>query len=761
MARLFTSGFELNSLTAGVEFDTILSPGISIQAVTKRSGDYALKCLPVNNNGSVSYTHTALASGRTFYYRFYLNVHTRPPNNAYIASDHLTAAPGTMNWYIILASDGTLTLADGASNVITSKVLTNDQWYRIEISYAYTSKALALYVDGISIGSGTNVNSSVAANGYIVGSDLWSANNPASGEWYFDDLALNDDQGSYQNGFPGDGKVLCLRPNGAGDSAQWTRGGTDSGANWSQCNNTPPNDVTSYVYASTVNYLDMYACVDSGADANAVVKVVEVGGRYARSSATSPTFKFRIIKTGSGTESLSAAIVPNASTWKTNANSTPRTSPIVLYLDPDSSAWTKTTLDSMQIGVVETVDQTANVRLSDIWAMVDVAMAPWQGVAALSIAMNTPALLKLCAISGVATLETVTPAITLDVSGGATYNLSGTATVATSTATPALLKLDNISGVASAATVTNTPALRNLINLSGVVTVATATPTPALLLLKNISGVATGTTVTNTPALLRLCAQSGAATLATVTPAINLDGIGNIYNLSGTATLASITATPALLLLKALVGAGVVATITSSAALLNLMGLSGTVTGVTATNTPALLRLCAQAGVAAAVTITPAIELSITGVVNFAGLAAMQALTAALSLEVLRPLAGTTAGVTSTPSVSLLLLKALAGTISLDTATPAPGLKVLRALSGAGALVTITSQIEIGVFVPAPIIAGELSALIQSRLLSVVIERSPRLMAAPTCQQILMEIDYGAPLAAMPACRQITAALEN
>jgi hypothetical protein len=116
-------------------------------------------------------------------------------------------------------------------------------------------------------------------------------------------------------------------------------------------------------------------------------------------------------------------------------------------------------------------------------------------------------------------------------------------------------------------------------------------------------------------------------------------------------------------------------------------------------------------------------------------------LTPTITLNMLRPLAGASTGATSTPSVALLLLKALAGTISLDTTTPAPVLNVLRRLTGIRALITITSQIEVEVFVPTPLIAGELSALVQARLLAV----------EPRCPQ----------LTAMPGCRQISALLEK
>jgi hypothetical protein len=104
------------------------------------------------------------------------------------------------------------------------------------------------------------------------------------------------------------------------------------------------------------------------------VNVVEVWGRFRNDTAdASQNFRFEIEKTGSGTKTLSATIVPNSTTWKTNAIATPWTAPIVTYQDPDSAAWTLTTLDSMQIGYKLTQDGTGTrqIQVSSVSAIVD------------------------------------------------------------------------------------------------------------------------------------------------------------------------------------------------------------------------------------------------------------------------------------------------------------------------------------------------------------------------------------------------------
>jgi hypothetical protein len=77
----------------------------------------------------------------------------------------------------------------------------------------------------------------------------------------FDDIAINDIAGTINNGQIGDGRIYLLKPNGAGSTTALTRGGTDSGANWSQVDELPPS-MTDYVYSATVGTRDLYTLED-------------------------------------------------------------------------------------------------------------------------------------------------------------------------------------------------------------------------------------------------------------------------------------------------------------------------------------------------------------------------------------------------------------------------------------------------------------------------------------------------------------------
>lgn len=100
--------------------------------------------------------------------------------------------------------------------------------------------------------------------------------------------------------------------------------------------------------------------------------MVQVGWRYRRSATgTGPSVKLEIMKTSGGTKSQSAGIIPNSTTWKTNQNATPWTYPLTLYFDPDGAAWTQSTLDTLQAGILNTQTTTPRCDVSDVWALVE------------------------------------------------------------------------------------------------------------------------------------------------------------------------------------------------------------------------------------------------------------------------------------------------------------------------------------------------------------------------------------------------------
>lgn len=374
-ARLFTSGVELQTFTAGVEFDSN-SGTPTVDTATFRSGAASMRV----NGTSISkfitnqYAGASLAQNR--YLRFYLRIH-QSSGTASAAIALFRDGTNGNGPSLRLNTDNTLQLWDeqaSAQRGSNSSALSLDTWYRIELEYDRAAGSSKAFIDGVQFATGAqtaNLDMNVIRLGMI---------DTATIDFNFDDVAVNDSSGTSQTGLPGAGNVIRLSPTAAGDAnsfATQTGGTAGSGNNFTRTNETTPDDATTFNGSATLNEEDLFNVTDSGIQSYDTVNVVQVNGRFRNSTADATgAFKFEIEKAAAGTISQSTAIVPNSTTFRTNvAGATlPKTSPLTLYTDPDGSVWTKTTLDSMQIGYKDTTGPGTAGRRNDVttvWAYVD------------------------------------------------------------------------------------------------------------------------------------------------------------------------------------------------------------------------------------------------------------------------------------------------------------------------------------------------------------------------------------------------------
>lgn len=371
MARIYSIGFELNSATTGVEGDTYSSTTVSTTNV--RSGSYALRA---NAAGTAPFWRTQLKSAddstNTCYFRFYLFIASS--TNALVQIARIVDSGNVQQCTIRLNTDNTLQLTNNTVTQVgsSSSALSTNTWYRVEVSFNPSSGAIAAKLDGTQFASGSSAAGSWSR--VLLG----TINGTPTADLYFDDVAVNDSTGSFQNSYPGDGKIIVLKPNAAGDANSFaTQTGGTAGAsnNFTRVNEVTPDDATSFNGSSTLNQEDLFNVEASGIGASDTVNVVSVGARFRNSTAdATAAFKAEIEKTSGGTITQSSAVVPNSTTWRTNATAAPFNYLITTYQDPDSSNWTQTTLDSMQIGYKLTVGPgTAGRRIdvSKVWVLVD------------------------------------------------------------------------------------------------------------------------------------------------------------------------------------------------------------------------------------------------------------------------------------------------------------------------------------------------------------------------------------------------------
>lgn len=372
MARLWQSGFELNSTTLEVEFTTNSAP-VSIVTTNPRSGTYHgrvtggtgfwRQVLFTSNQSTIGYISVAVC------------IHS-----AVNATSQLVRFSTTANGIqgcISLKTDNTLVLqkADGTQIGSASAALSLDTWYIIELKNDATlgaTGALEGRLNGAVFASGSNSDTGAWARvlvGNITGTQT-------TNDVYFDDWKANDNSGSVETGYPGAGKIIHLKPNAAGDSNGFlvqTGGTAGSSNNYTRVNETTPDDATTYNGAALLNAEDLFNFSASGIGSNDLVKTVLVGGRFADLVAADATasIKLEIMKTSGGTKTQSAAIIPNQTTWFTNAPAAPRNYPLITYTDPDGAAWTQTTLDSLQAGYTQNATGAQTIAVSTIFVSVD------------------------------------------------------------------------------------------------------------------------------------------------------------------------------------------------------------------------------------------------------------------------------------------------------------------------------------------------------------------------------------------------------
>lgn len=382
MSRIITSGAELNSLTTNVEVGGT-NGTVSIATDVVRSGSYAYKnsamSSGVNNRIQLGIA-TALDVS---FVRIYVYIITLPTAaNTFIRFND--ASNNTRN-RVTIDQNGTIAMSTGG----TGPALLTGRWYCLEFRFD-RSGANGTHQFYCRVNGGNEFGSSALTITTTIGR-IWIGGNlnatpetQTQGEWNFDDIAWNDNTGSTDNWYPGDGKIIRLKPNAAGDAntfATQTGGTVGAANNYTRLSEVTPDDATTFNGSSTLNEHDLVNLENASLPSNANIKLVEVHARHRNSTAdTIAAITFELEKASGGTVQSSSAIIPNSTTWKTNnTNSISYPALIVANNDPDGSKWTPTTIDSAEVGYkLTTAPGTGGRRIdvSGIWLQVEYTIPP-------------------------------------------------------------------------------------------------------------------------------------------------------------------------------------------------------------------------------------------------------------------------------------------------------------------------------------------------------------------------------------------------
>lgn len=374
MARLHSIGFEQNTLTANVEVtSTNISGGgaVAISTTTVRSGTYAFRASNAGASGIArfSYTFAGTTTAGPIYARAYFNFADIPASTGPI----LALWDGTTLFASVrVTSTGTLQLWDSAGQIGSdSTALSLNTQYMVELYYKSngSSTELNARLEASSFASTTTSTNSGNVDRLSAG----MISNNTSYDIYIDDVAINDSNGSFQNSWAGSGKLIMLKPNAAGDNTGLTTGVSDNTNHYLNVDDIAPDDDTTYNQTSTASQIDDYNIDNSGIGTSDTVNVVAVGVRYRKVTSGTLVFNVRAKASASGTVEASSNISSIATTFQTNAEAIPHNYPLTMYDMPGASTtpWTKTDLDTAQIGVATVSNTASNWRVTAIWMLVD------------------------------------------------------------------------------------------------------------------------------------------------------------------------------------------------------------------------------------------------------------------------------------------------------------------------------------------------------------------------------------------------------
>lgn len=374
--RLDTIGVEMNDLTANTEFSLngIFSTAADGATTTNpHSGNYALK---FNEQGAAQfswmaykYRSAATAASTTVRAYIYLNQTFGAAQEIFTLANE---TPGSL-YSLRLNASNQLCMFDSVPNQIGScTAITTGTYHYVELATDGASTEIGR-LDGVTFAQSNAVTGGAISRVYF---GCAFAASCKSDTWY-DDIAINDSTGSNQTFFPGAGNELLFFPSAAGDANTWHQGtgkfpiGTTNNFNF--VNNFPiaTGQTGRWLVASTTVANDFYAVVASSTvPAGSTINTVQVLSRHARGAATPGAFKVQIKKTTGGTIAQGTAVTPVAAT-STNAAAAPFNPQLTQDLDPDGSAWTATTIASMQIGAADTTAGAGAIHLSGVYAYVD------------------------------------------------------------------------------------------------------------------------------------------------------------------------------------------------------------------------------------------------------------------------------------------------------------------------------------------------------------------------------------------------------
>ncbi len=214
----------------------------------------------------------------------------------------------------------------------------SDVWHRMEIKLTVDDAVgeVTIRLDNNEVFTATGIDTQQGTNAWTDRIDLVTENRLGAHE-NFDDIVVNDDQGTTNNTWLGDLKIETLRPTAAGDATDFT---PSAGANWENVDDlTGPDEDTTFNESAVAGHQDLYTTADLSGTPNTIHAVV-IRATARKDDAGSRSIQL-LSKTGVTTDVGASQVLL---TSYTNFHE-------IHEIDPDTTvAWTPTGVNGIQIG---------------------------------------------------------------------------------------------------------------------------------------------------------------------------------------------------------------------------------------------------------------------------------------------------------------------------------------------------------------------------------------------------------------------------
>lgn len=385
MARVAMTGAEWQSVTAGVELNTV-SGALQIDTTTKYGGSASYEVSGAIGAGAAIEGALPAVSLATLYAKLhiYIDSMTSSPAEDIVCYWSFVTSGGVNIFSVQFYNDsGTLHMTgyinDFATNVLnTTTDVAFDQWMRIEVHFdtspADGSEVFTIRLNGSDVYSSSALTFTNKTVGLInFGGFNGSGGSDSGTVAYFDDIIVNNTSGSFNNTWVGDEKIVVAVPTGAGDNAATT-------GIYSYINEIPPSNTatsgSTMIELDTTTAIGDYNMTDSstlGIDSYDSIKAISVMARVREEAAGASNYTLRIKSASGGTVSASSSVDGGNATVRTNPSGTTAFGRMhISESDPTTGvAWTPTgtnSVDNMQVGAATTDGNP------DIWVLTLAAM---------------------------------------------------------------------------------------------------------------------------------------------------------------------------------------------------------------------------------------------------------------------------------------------------------------------------------------------------------------------------------------------------